>query len=53
MSEETIFMVAVIIFFVMPLLAIFVPVFVAHRERNDETPIDRLGSQDVDQRINR
>jgi hypothetical protein len=53
MNDEAIFMVAVAIFFVLPLLIIFLPVVMARREREDEVPFDRLGSQDVDQRINR
>jgi hypothetical protein len=53
MNDETIFMVAVTIFFVLPLLIIFLPWVMARHEREDEVPFDRLGSQDVDQRINR
>jgi hypothetical protein len=53
MNDEAIFMVAVAIFFVLPLLIIFLPWAMARRERNDEVPFDRLGSQDVDQRFKR
>ena len=53
MNDEAIFMIAVAIFFVLPLLIIFLPVVMARHEREEELPFDRLGSQDVDQRIHR
>ena len=53
MNDEAIFMIAVAIFFVLPLLIIFLPMVMARHERDDDLPFDRLGSQDVDQRLNR